>query len=133
MGLDGVHGDEKFICDLLVRESLGHEFEDLVFAFADAEVLEARRVELEVGDRYGHDLFTGESEAGPNADGGEEHGEEAHVEFDGEVADEVAVLELFEQEDECCEGESVDDDGAAHERKYIGSSKEQPDVWNALS
>lgn len=114
VGLDGVHRHKKFVGDLLVGESLRHEFEDFVFAFADAEFFESRRVEPEIGDRDGDDLFAGEAKAGPHADGGEEQGEESHVEFDGEVADEIAVLELLEQEDEGGERESVYDDGAAH-------------------
>ncbi len=114
MGLDGVDGNEKFVRDLLVGEAVGHEFEHFVFAFADAQLFDPRGVEREIGDWYCNDLLAGEAEPGPDADSGEDDGEESHVEFDGEVAHEVPVLQLFEQEDECCQREAVDDDSATH-------------------
>jgi len=116
VGFDGIDGHEKFVGDLLVGESGGHEFEDLVFAFGDAEFLEARWVEGEVADRDGDGdgLFAGEFDAGPNAEGGEDDCEDAHVEFEGEVAYEEAVFEEFENEDEGSEEEGVEEDGAGH-------------------
>lgn len=107
MGLDGVHGHEKFVGNLLVGEAFGHEFEDLVFSLTDAEFFKATRVELEIGDGNMDDFTAGEPEARPYADGGEDDGEHASIELERKVADEKAVLQEFEDEDDRREGETI--------------------------
>lgn len=107
MGFYGIDGDEEFVGDLLVGVTLGHEFEDFVFAFADAEFFESCGVELEVGGGDDDGFFAGEFESGPYSDGSEDDGENAEVEFDGEVAHDELILQGFEEQDECGEGEAV--------------------------
>lgn len=117
VGLYGVDRHEKLVGDLLVGESLGHELQNLVFAFADAEFLEAGGVKLKVGDRYVDGLSFCKLEARPDAEAGEDYGEDARVEFDGEVADDITVLEKLESEDQCCQGETVEDYRFSHRAK----------------
>lgn len=115
---DGVDGDEEFVGDFLVGEAGGEEFEDFVFAFGYAEFFESGWVEDEGGGSGdGDGFFPGEFGTGPDADGGEQDGEDSDIEFEREVAHEEAELEEFEYEDEYCEGEAVEDDDAGHGRK----------------
>jgi len=107
VGLDGVDGHEKFVGDLLVGVAFGHELEDFVLTFADAELFEAHGVELEVGNLDVDDLPGGELQARPNTYGGEEYGEDACVEFERQVTDEEAVLEELQRKDQRRQGEAV--------------------------
>jgi len=119
VGFDGIDGDEQLIGDLLVAHAHGHEFKDFEFPFTDAEFLEPRWVELEIGDGNWNlnGFFPGELEAGPGADGGENKSENTGVKFYRKVADEITVLEELENEDQGCQGDAVEEYCFSHRAK----------------
>jgi hypothetical protein len=119
VGFDGVDGDEQLVGDLLVAETSGHELEDLEFPFADAELFEAQRIGLEIGDRNGNlnGFFPRELEPCPGANSGENEGEDAGVEFHGKVADKITVLQELEDKDQGCQGEAVEENCFSHKAK----------------
>ena len=96
MGLDGVLADEEAIGDLAVAETLGDEGEDFELARGDAEGVELGLVE---GEGFGGDSFDddrlagfGELDAEPDAEAGEEDGDECAVDLEGVLDDEELVL-----------------------------------------
>ena len=56
--------------------------------------------------------FSGEGEAQPDSERGEEGGDQAAIDFDGMLDDEEAVLGDFQDEDECAATEAVEEDVA---------------------
>lgn len=143
MGFDGVFGDEELGGDLAVAEAAGDEVEDLELAWGDAEGLLAGGVGGEgwgvFGGRCGDEDFfdddsfadglagllaaAGDAEAEPDAEGGEEEGDEGAVELDGVLDDEEAVLGVLEDSDEETADDAEEEDvtlyGGVGE-KYIG-------------
>jgi hypothetical protein len=119
MGLHGVFTDEEAGGDFAIAEAVGDEAEDFQFAGGDAELGEAglvgsegiaslRRDFAEDGRR----LFSGEGQAEPDAEGGEECGDEGAIDFDGMLDDEEVVLGDFQDEDEYTAAEAVENDVA---------------------
>jgi hypothetical protein len=107
MGLHGVFADEEAGGDFAIAEAGGDEAEDFEFTRSDAELGEAgfvgdegvRRLRRDIAEDSWR-LFPGEGEAEPDAEGGEERGDEGAVDFDGMLDDEEAVLGELEDEDE---------------------------------
>ena len=112
MGLDGIFGNEEAVGDFAVGESGGDEAEDFEFAGSDTEVREASGIWGE-GDRGGRrggeglGLAAGEGEAKPDAQGGEDGGDECAVNFQGMLHDKEAVFGQLENGDEEARGDAI--------------------------
>src|SRR5688572_2845102 len=113
VSLDGVLADEKLAGDLAVAQTLGDEFEDLEFTFGDAELsllvfVDGERPRHRNGDfpddfdfLQEHDLFFArEFESEPDADGGEEGGNQSAIDFDRVLDDNEAKLDQSQQYDQ---------------------------------
>jgi hypothetical protein len=112
VGLDGVLGDEELSGDLAVAETAGDEVQDLELAGGDAEALLPGGVwsESHFGARvrnrdedfsYDDCLATAcDAEAEPDAEGGEEDGDEGAIDLDGVLDDDESILGVLERGDE---------------------------------
>ena len=132
MRLDGVLGDEKLRGDLAIAEAAGDESENFEFASGDAEALLLGCIGSEGleggglrGDKHflHYDRFATarDAEAEPDAEGGEENGDERAVEFDGVFDDDEAVFGVLKGHDEEAADETEDEDVALHDgvaKKY---------------
>lgn len=130
VGFDGVLADEKAVGDLAVAESLSDKVEDFELARSDAEGVELGLVQGEGGllgwrgggdeDFAEDDLFPwfGELDAQPDAEGGEEDGDNGAIDFEGVLDDQELVLGPAEDGDEDAadeaEKQDVAEDGALH-------------------
>ncbi len=129
VGLDGVFGDEELGGDFAIAEAAGDEGEDFEFARGDAEGFLGGGVGSERlgGGRFGGDVdffdddgfadgfaTAGDAESEPDAEGGEECGDERAIEFDGVLDDDEAVLGVLEGGDEEAADETEDEDVALH-------------------
>ena len=84
--------DVEAVGDLLIRESLSYQLENLVFAFADPECAEICFVDLKW--TIGFDNFWAcEAKAGPNSKGGEYYCNRPNIEFERNVPDEKPVFD----------------------------------------
>lgn len=95
MGFDGTEREEQFVGDLLVGQSLSHEFEHFMFAFAESQLVDSGRIEREWFGVDDDRLSFGEFESCPDAETSENQCQHAEVELELEVADEVTILEKF--------------------------------------
>jgi hypothetical protein len=128
VGLDGVLADEEAGGDLAVAEALSDEGEDFELARSDAEGVELGLVEGEGswggllvwrgGDQdFAEDDFFagfGELDAEPDAEAGEEDGDDGAIDFEGVFDDEELVLRPTEDGDEDAADEAEDEDVALH-------------------
>ena len=127
MGFDGVFADEEAGGDFAVAESLGDEGEDFELARGDAEGVELGSVEGEGGggirgdEDFAEDDFLarfGELDAQPDAEAGEDDGDESGVDLEGVLDDEELVLGPAEDGDEDAADEAeeqyVAEEGALH-------------------
>ena len=116
VSLDGVLADEEALGDFAVGEAGGDEAEDFEFAWGDAEGGEAGGVGGERSGgglgRWGGGLFASEGQAEPDAERGEDNGDQAAVDFEGVLDDEEAVLGEFEEGDEEAAEKAEEDDVA---------------------
>jgi hypothetical protein len=139
--LDGVLRNEKLRGDLAIAEAAGDQVEDFKLACGDAEGLLAVRIG---GKRFKDAGFRGDghfpdhhgfaddfaiardAEAEPDAESGEEDGDEGAVELDGVLDDDEAVLGVLESGDEEPANETEDEDVALHDvvvKKYNGDGE----------
>jgi hypothetical protein len=95
MSFDGVFADKEAGGDFAIAEAGGDEAEDFEFTGGDGKFGEAGFVRDEGLGRSGRDflddgdrLFSGEGKSQPDAEGGEECGDEGPVDFDGMFDDE---------------------------------------------
>src|SRR5687767_1131243 len=128
--LHGILADEEALGDLAVAEPGGHGFEDLELARRDAELGEPGLVPPERAvDRNGdahldghlylnghlaHDYRlarAGELEAEPDPEAREDQRDDAAVDLEGVLEDEVPVLHQLEDGDQNAAKETVDEDG----------------------
>jgi hypothetical protein len=130
VGLDGVFADEELSGNLAVAHALGDELKDFQLAGSDAEGFAPGLIDGEGSSGWDFDLDfkrnrdfaddyglagTVEAVAQPDAEDGEDGGDEAGVELEGVLDDEKAVLAPFEEGDEETAGKSEDEDVALHD------------------
>ena len=125
MSLHGVFADEELFGDFAVGEAGGDEAEDFEFAGSDAEGGEVGWVGREGdGGRDGRlggyglrRVFAGEGHAEPDAESGENDGDQAAVDFEGVFQDQEAVFGELQESDqkaaEEAEEKQVGEDTAA--------------------
>ena len=127
VGLDGVFGDEELRGDLAVAHAVGDQGEDFELACGDAEGLLSGSIgsegfgclhgdrDFSDDDRFADGFATAcDAEAEPDAEGGEEDGDERAVELDGVLDDEEAVFGVLEDGDEEAADETEDEGVALH-------------------
>lgn len=95
MGLDGSGRDKKSVSDLLVRQAQGDQFEDLVFAFAYARLLDPGFFNRGVMcfSRYGRQ--DSQPPSCPDAQAREYHGNDSDVGLEREYTEEVVIFDVF--------------------------------------
>jgi hypothetical protein len=116
MGLNGVFAEEEAAGDFAVAQAGGDEAEDLEFAGGDAELDPAGVVESERagglwGNFFNHGgrFLSSEGEAEPDANSGEQGGDDGDIDFDGMLDDQEAVLGELQEHDEDAAAEAVDE------------------------
>jgi len=117
VGFDSVFTDEEFVGDLAVAETLCDQLEDLELTFRNAEILEALLIQGEGWCDCGHgDFFNnddlrlfGQLQSEPDAESGEERGNEPAIDLDRVLGDEKAKLDQPEQDDQNPAAQAVDE------------------------
>ena len=134
MGLDGVFTDEQAVSDFAVGKTGGDQAEDFEFTGRDGQFGEAGRVGGEgrgggPGRMRSERLrfATGDGETEPDAECGEDGGDESAVILEGMLEDEEAVLGEFENGDEHTADEAVKKDAkertATRRTGKVGTSR----------
>jgi hypothetical protein len=126
VGLHRVLGDEELGGDLAIAEAAGDEVQDLELASGDTEALlpggvwSKRRSCFGAGAWNGDEDFSyhyslaspRDAEAEPDAEGGEEDGDEGAIDLDRVLDDDESVFGVLERGDEETADETEDEDVA---------------------
>lgn len=135
MGLHGVLAHEELFRNLAVAQPRGDETQNLELARRDAQLLSPRAVDDErrggCDRNFFHDYTLrapGQLGAEPDAEAGEEEGDEAGVDLDRLLDDEKVILDRFEGGDEETAEEAVEEDGAAHALRSAAAAGRQASV-----
>lgn len=130
MSLHRILADVQPLGDFAIAQPAGNELEDLEFARSNPEFVEARGVGNEGkggsdvdGDldllHDNRDFGLRETEAEPDAEGGEDQCDDCPVDLERVFQDQVAILNRLKDRDEETGESAVEKDGTPHEC-YVG-------------